>query len=196
MNNTRLYGCFGYVTTFNESGESCGVCPARKACKKQAYQSLKAMSSELDVTGLVGRFGEAAITDAAPLNKGERKPVSRRQRLKQYAQSKTTAMLVMNLPKKERQVIASIHKKGIPVRALVRGGVNPFEDSRPEFLKVPCRMVIEQESFTRAELKRALMMYFPHWRESTAESHASIAVRVLCALKVIQKDGNSYTRVN
>lgn len=196
MKAERAYGCYGYVTTYNDQAETCKNCALRKTCKLEAYKALKAMSSEIDVTGLIGRFSDLAEIDREPIRLGYREPQSRRQKLKQYTQTKNAALLTMQLPVKQRKLIAGIHKKGIPVRNLIRGGSNPFDKYRPAFLRVPCRMIIEHGGFTRPELKQALLAEFPNWNENTAESHASIAVGVLTALKVIQKTNDAYTKVD
>lgn len=196
MKAERAYGCYGYVTTFNDQASTCQECALYKACRAEAYKALKAMSSEIDVTGLTGRFSDLAEKDNDPIRLGYRAPKSRRQKLKQYAQTKNAALLTMHLPVKQRKLIAGIHKKGIPVRNLVHGGSNPFDKHRPAFMRVPCRMLIENGGFTRAQLKQALMQEFPNWNENTAESHASIAVGVLAALKVIQKTNDAYTKLD
>lgn len=192
----RAYGCYGFVTTFNQESETCQLCPLKNGCAAKAYQALKNMSAEIDVTSFMGRFGTLVEKDKDPIRVGHRKPQSKRQKLKQYTQSRNSVMLAINLPYKERKVIASIERKGLPVRSLIRGGFNPFENQRPAFMKVPCRLLIEFGRFTRPELKQALMAYFPSWKESTAESHATIAVHVLVALKVIQKTDDIYLKVD
>lgn len=196
MKAEKAYGCYGYVTTYHEQSQTCQVCPLHKSCRVAAYKALKAMSAEIDVTGLVARFGALAENDNDPIHKGYKAPKSRRQKLKQYTQSKNAALLVMHLPNKERKLITGIHKKGIPVRQMVRAGANPFEGHRPAFMRVPCRILIETGRFTRRELKQALMVEFPHWSENTAESHASISLGVLTALKVIQKIDDVYFRMD
>ncbi len=196
MKSDRAYGCYGYVTTFNEESAACRQCALFKTCKVEAYKALKAMSSEIDVTGLSGRFSALVEADKEPMQLGYKAPKNRRQKLKQYTQTKSAALLTMHLPIKQRKLISGIHKKGIPVRNLVRGGSNPFDKHRPAFMRVPCRMLIENGGFTRQELKQALLIEFPNWTENTAESHASIAVGVLAALKVLQKTNNEYTKLD
>lgn len=194
MKAEKAYGCYGYVTTFNPGAETCTRCPLMKACKREAYNALKEMSGEIDVTGFIGRFADLAANDQEPIRMGRRVPKNSRQRLKQYMQTPNETLLVMSLPAKHRRLISGIHKKGIPVRNMVAAGSNPFDRYRPAFLRVPCRMLIEQGCFTRPQLKQALMREFPHWSEGTAESHASVAVGVLAALKVLKKTDNFYIK--
>lgn len=196
MKAEKAYGCYGYVTTFNDQAPTCQQCALFKTCKKEAYKALKAMSSEIDVTGLTGRFSDLTEADNDPMQLGYKAPKNRRQKLKQYAQTKNAALLTMHLPVRQRKLISGIHKKGIPVRNLVRGGYNPFDKHRPSFMRVPCRMLIENGGFTRQELKQALLIEFSNWNENTAESHASIAVGVLVALKVVQKTNDVYTKLD
>ena len=190
----RLLGCYGFVTTHSDQSETCQVCPLYKSCRAEAYRALKAMSVEIDVTGLVGRFKDLTRDDPDPIFQGRVRPKNRRQKLKQYTQGGHEALLVMQLPVKERKIVTSIHKKGIPIRQMVAAGANPFERHRPAFLRVPCRILIERGQFTRQELKQALLVEFPHWCEGTAESHASIAIGVLAALKVLKKTNGMFVK--
>jgi hypothetical protein len=154
------------------------------------------MSSEIDVTSLVGRFADLAANDQDPISMGRKAPKNRRQKLKQYTQGKTEALLIMHLPVKQRKMITGLHRKGIPVRNMIRAGSNPFDKYRPHFMRIPCRMVIEQGQFTRQQLKGALRQAFPHWGENTAESQTSIAAGVLVALKVVQKINDVYHKLD
>lgn len=196
MKAEKAYGCYGYVTTYNDQAEACQACALRKPCRAESYKALKAMSSEIDVTTLTGRFADLIEKDPEPIRQGYRAPKSRRNKLKQYTQTKSAALLVMQLPVKQRKLISGIHKKGIPVRNMIRGGANPFDTQRPAFMRVPCRMLIEHGGFTRPQLKQALLSEFPTWNENTAESHASIAVGVLTALKVVQKTNDHYVKLD
>lgn len=192
----RAYGCFGFVTTYDEASETCQGCPARKRCREVSYQALKKMSSELDVTGLLARFRDLAEADQGSIGVGVKKPQSRRARLKQYAQSRDSVLLAVTLPQKERRIIQGIERKGILIKPLLRAGLNPFERQRPAFMQVPCRLLLERQRFTRPQLKQALMVSFPHWSEATAETNASVALRVLVALKVVQKHNDTYVKAD
>jgi hypothetical protein len=154
------------------------------------------MSLEVNVTSLMGRFSDLIAIDKEPISVGRTAPKTSRQKLKQYTQGHADALLMMTLPVKQRRLIKGLNQKGIPVRNLIRGGFNPFEDQRPAFMRVPCRMLIEQGEFTRPQLKEALMTEFSHWTDNTAESHASIAVGVLNALKVVKKINETYHKLD
>jgi hypothetical protein len=196
MKVEQAYGCYGYVTTFNEQAAACQQCPLRKSCQVEAYKALKRLSAEIDVTSLMGRFRELVENDKDPIHMGKKPPKNRRQKLKQYSQGKNSALLIMHLPVKQRRIITGIQKKGIPVKNMLRGNSNPFDNYRPAFLRVPCRMLIEQGRFLRSQLKQALLQEFPHWSDRTAETQASIAVSVLSALNVIQKSNDVYYKVD
>jgi hypothetical protein len=195
MKAEKAYGCYGYATTFNGDCATCQQCPLNRTCRVEAYKSMKKMSSEVDVVSLLGRFSDLVAKDKDPIHVGLKAPKNRRQKLKQYTQSRSAALLSMTLPVKQRQLIVGIHRKGIPVLNLIRGGFNPFDKQRPTFMRVPCRLLIEQGRFTRAQLIEALMVTFPHWGEATAQSQVSIAVGALTALKVVQKTDDIYHTV-
>lgn len=196
MLKQRLPGCYGFVATFDEQSDHCGACPLQKHCKEEAAKRLASMSAEVDVTLLTKRFAGSTAIEKAMIKKGPQRRITRRERIKRYTQTSEEVLLAMHLPARERKIVQVIHRKGIPVKQMIQAGANPFENQRPGFLYIASRLLIEQGDFSRQQLKAALMSGIDDLADATAESYATIALRVMAALQVVKKNGDLYSRVN
>lgn len=94
------------------------------------------------------------------------------------------------MPKKAREVYASLGKRGINLSDL-KDGKNPAYDKSPEFLDLALTMLLNT-GFTRKELMTAFVTHLK-WSDGTAQSHVGMVIGLLKPLGLITETGGRFT---
>ena len=187
--NPNAPGCWGSAITNDPKSEQCAKCAFLKNCSDTARDNLLIIHKEMDVSKELGRY---QLRQRPASNNTIKRVVKNRDKVKTHKLNENQVDLVSRMPKKAAVVVEQVFKKGIDCKLELNSGSNPFENKRPEFMRIPCQLLLEKGGFTRESLKGAFDFHYLHWSAPTVKSHASIAIRALLALEVIENSGNFY----
>ena len=183
MNNHP--GCFGIAVCFDAS-PICQSCKSRSDCKTEAIIDLEELKNEVDVGRLMKRVAGRVIkkspsAKAAPRSSEEKRPLDSMQ-----------LQLVNSMPVKPAEVVRQLFRQGIDLRSELSEGRNPYEHSRPIYMRHVCNLLLKERGFSKQGLKQYLHSQNTELTEKSIESQVSIACRVVEALKLARLTDGRY----
>lgn len=197
MDGLKAPACFAAASVFAHDSEVCRRCQAFGSCADASLQTLEKIKGIINVQDLLKRHEKArkasqtakptqATPTCSPL---PQKQVERKTQVAQvkFDISVNDDEVIATLPTKPKALAISLCKAGLidKARKELASGINPFAERGPGFLRVAFSLLIKQ-GFTRKALREALQDQLG-WTESTAMSHASIAVALLAAFNITQE---------
>ena len=186
-------GCFGSPTAITPGERECVHCPVFDGCLERARGCLAEIEDAIDDGRLTRMWRKLSIGQVrGPASicalSGPQKPTP--------ADNPTSTLpsgveKEKNFPKKALHLMKRLSQTGLDHHGLLSSGVNPFENTKPAFMRV-VGAVLLSGGFTKKALKEALMNELS-WREGTASAHVSLSVPALMEMNIIEERGGVFT---
>lgn len=180
MINPQAPGCFGLPSCFQPEGDTCKQCRFASACQAQASILLAEVEREVNCEAIHWKF-EAQIVPRT------NKPALKQAKQKTAVMTEYQIRLVTEMPAKVKPIAQAMFMKRIDLHKSLATRINPFDRHKPEFLRIPVQMLIEQGQFTKKQLQERYKQEYTHWQYSTMMSHATQAVQLLIGLKTAKE---------
>lgn len=186
----RAPGCFGYATTHLSKSKTCEVCIWAETCRSHAFDLIKEIHEDMDVSDWVQQFEQArmAVGKRSVQGVGRIAPRSN-------ANATAFAVTLEGIPARAQAIVRSAIRRGLAVEFNLRTGHNPFREGKPSFMHLACELLITQQGFTREELRQRIQERHPKYTRATVESYLSIAIAALGAFGVHETHGRYVMRM-
>jgi hypothetical protein len=183
-------GCFGSVICHDSESDTCKACPQVSLCGELVGKNFKEISDSLTDKGKKAKtkavkkqISSGTITE---FSQADLKKAGERIALTKYEMA---AIAKTATKKRIKRHLASLKRKGISgsyVRNVLVSGKNPFQEEKPELLKLACEnMLTNNLTLNKTQLVET------HERKGkqrkTALAQADTAINVLQELNVINK---------
>lgn len=156
-------GCYGSALLFKSDDMVCGACPFREACEPVHELSLAAMREKL---GVVAPKRTRIVANKIAMNNIPERA---------------------GLPKKVRELLASLDKLSLDIRSKMTEGVNPFTDlGKMRFMEITCHLIMNLRIPVTQQIIRLGLKSKLEWADGTASAHARMAVQALEHLEVVE----------
>jgi hypothetical protein len=193
-------GCYGAISCFKHTSDTCKVCPHFGDCEVKVAEKLKSMAKKVDLSDFIIRHDSASMLAGIPIVHESnvkietKKPIKRTQPVKKVARIYTDEEkgILESLPVKVAVIGKQVIDSGLSRIALkeLLGGSNPFPYDGKRFLHLACKLLLVN-GFTRQELKA---LYLENGMSSgTAASHVSMAVALFKAFGIAVENSNKIT---
>lgn len=156
-------GCFGSALTFKSDDIVCGGCPFRDGCEPMHQKSLEAMRAKL---GIVAPKRTRTVVEKVATN-----DIPER----------------MGLPKKVRELLASLDKVGVDFKQKMKEAINPFTGlGKMRYMEIACHLIMRLPAPVTQQTIRLGLKTKLDWADGTASAHARMAVQALEHLEVVE----------